>query len=472
MNTREALAVLAKHRGDAIVVCALGMAANEWWAVTQSEDSFYMHGGMGFAASFALGLATALPEVPVWVLNSDGSLSMNLGCLLTEAGQQPQNLKHFVVDNQRYQTVDTMPMVNQDNSDYAMIAKGAGIRQVATIDNLADFFASNRMAFQRVITSSTDESIKAYERLVTVDKVHILLGPYSSPITVQASTVAEKHGIPMIALEANSTAIYTRGFKWLVGVIDDGPKWSHHYFDMLKAEGRVKTMAIVIQETGHTKEAGGGAVAKAKAVGINVVVEESAPARPVDYTPIIAKMKAANPDVVFVAGFPAFNVAFYKQALEQGLNPREYHVIHHGSAFRKAVGEAEANLVIGENYWMPGIKKGNWQMFEEMLQKTGIKVEDYPWAGIRMFGLDALKATLEKAGSLDREKLMAAAWTLDIETISGRLRFQKKGEAPNPNAQGQGTLNPFPTQIQEGKYVTLWPQDFATGKHVYPRGAR
>jgi thiamine pyrophosphate-dependent acetolactate synthase large subunit-like protein len=138
MKTREALAVLAKHRGDAIVVCALGMAANEWWAVTQSEDSFYMHGGMGFAASFALGLATALPHVPVWVLNSDGSLSMNLGCLLTEAGQQPANLKHFVVDNQRYQTVDTMPMVNQDNSDYAVIAKGAGIRQVATIDNLAD----------------------------------------------------------------------------------------------------------------------------------------------------------------------------------------------------------------------------------------------------------------------------------------------------------------------------------------------
>jgi sulfopyruvate decarboxylase subunit beta len=138
MKTREALTVLAAHRGDAIVVCALGMAANEWWAVTKSEDSFYMHGGMGFAASFALGLATALPRVPVWVLNSDGSLSMNLGCLLTEAGQQPANLKHFVVDNQSYQTVDTMPMVNQDNADYAAIAKGAGIRQVATIDNLAD----------------------------------------------------------------------------------------------------------------------------------------------------------------------------------------------------------------------------------------------------------------------------------------------------------------------------------------------
>src|ERR1700751_753961 len=138
MKANECMKVLAKHRGDAVVVCALGMAANEWWAVTRSEDSFYMHGGMGFAASFALGLATAIPDTPVWVLNSDGSLAMNLGCLLTEAGQQPKNLKHFVVDNQTYQTVDTMPMVNQDNADYAAIAKGAGIRQVATIDNLAD----------------------------------------------------------------------------------------------------------------------------------------------------------------------------------------------------------------------------------------------------------------------------------------------------------------------------------------------
>jgi thiamine pyrophosphate-dependent acetolactate synthase large subunit-like protein len=135
MKTREALAVLARHRGDAIVVCALGMAANEWWAVTRSEDSFYMHGGMGFAASFALGLATALPHVPVWVLNSDGSLCMNLGCLLTEAGQQPKNLKHFVVDNQCYRTVSNMPMVNQNGADYAAIARAAGIDRTMTVDD-------------------------------------------------------------------------------------------------------------------------------------------------------------------------------------------------------------------------------------------------------------------------------------------------------------------------------------------------
>lgn len=138
MKTNEVMKVLAAHRGDAVVVCALGMAANEWWGATQSEDSFYMHGAMGFAASFALGLALSIPETPVWVLNSDGSLCMNTGCLLTEAGQQPKNLKHFVVDNQAYQTVETMPMVNQDGADYAAMARGAGIKQATTIDNLTD----------------------------------------------------------------------------------------------------------------------------------------------------------------------------------------------------------------------------------------------------------------------------------------------------------------------------------------------
>lgn len=137
MKASEAMKVLAARRGQAVVVCALGMAANEWWAATESEDSFYMHGAMGFAASFALGLALALPKVPVWVLNADGSLCMNLGCLLTEAHQAPRNLKHFVVDNRVYQTVGAVPMVNQGGTDYAGLAKAAGIPRARTIADLA-----------------------------------------------------------------------------------------------------------------------------------------------------------------------------------------------------------------------------------------------------------------------------------------------------------------------------------------------
>jgi sulfopyruvate decarboxylase subunit beta len=138
MKARDAIEVVAKHRGDAVAVCALGMAANEWWAITKGEDSFYMHGAMGFAASFALGLALSLPKVPIWLINADGSLCMNLGCLLTEASQSPKNLRHFVIDNQVYQTVGGLPMVNQGRTDYATIARGAGIARARTIDTIED----------------------------------------------------------------------------------------------------------------------------------------------------------------------------------------------------------------------------------------------------------------------------------------------------------------------------------------------
>jgi sulfopyruvate decarboxylase subunit beta len=141
MNAKEAIGVLAAHRGNAIAICALGVAANEWWDATKAEDSFQMHGAMGFAASFALGLALALPQETIWIVNSDGSLCMNLGCLLTEAGQAPKNLKHFVINNGVYQTVGALPMVNSGRTDYAAIARAAGIRNTHTIDNLADLEA-------------------------------------------------------------------------------------------------------------------------------------------------------------------------------------------------------------------------------------------------------------------------------------------------------------------------------------------
>jgi sulfopyruvate decarboxylase subunit beta len=138
MKAHDAIGCLARQRGEAVAVCALGMAANEWWAATKSEDSFYMHGAMGFAASFALGLALSLPHVPVWLINADGSLCMNLGCLLTEASQGAKNLKHFVVANGVYQTVGALPMVNEGRTDYVAIARAAGILRARNIETLSE----------------------------------------------------------------------------------------------------------------------------------------------------------------------------------------------------------------------------------------------------------------------------------------------------------------------------------------------
>jgi hypothetical protein len=70
-----------------------------------------------------------------------------------------------------------------------------------------------------------------------------------------------------------------------------------------------------------------------------------------------------------------------------------------------------------------------------------------------MFAFEAMQAAIEQAESLAPADLLMALKALDIMTIGGRLHFDPK--------TGQGTLNPFPTQIQNGKYVTLWPKEIA-----------
>jgi thiamine pyrophosphate-dependent acetolactate synthase large subunit-like protein len=115
---------------DETVVCSLGTTANEWWRITRDDGAFYMNSSMGLAASFGLGLALVAPELRVWVLDSDGSLAMNLGALLTEAERSPRNLTHFVLANGCYQAIGGHSLVNVDRTDWVGLARAAGIENV------------------------------------------------------------------------------------------------------------------------------------------------------------------------------------------------------------------------------------------------------------------------------------------------------------------------------------------------------
>lgn len=138
MRTSECFKLLAGRWKNELVVCTLGTTTSEWHAITQDDRAFHMH-AMGIAASFALGLALARPKTPVWLLDSDGGLSMSLGSLLAEARHQPDNLIHFVVDNGVYQIIGGYPVVNAGQTDFAAMAKGAGIERADRFHEIADF---------------------------------------------------------------------------------------------------------------------------------------------------------------------------------------------------------------------------------------------------------------------------------------------------------------------------------------------
>ncbi len=129
----------APFRGNAVVIP--GRGGRHWINLSDKPDRDVPLGdpAMGGHASFALGLALARPNEKVILFDSEGDILMNLGALVTIAEKAPQNLYHFVLDNEVYATTGGQPVPNAKNVAYDIIAKGAGYPSTYAFDNLEDF---------------------------------------------------------------------------------------------------------------------------------------------------------------------------------------------------------------------------------------------------------------------------------------------------------------------------------------------
>src|SRR5688572_3330307 len=122
-----------------IVVTIMGAVAAELQSIGHRPNFFYLLHAMGLASSVGLGIALARPDLPVVVLDGDGSLLMNLGGLTTLARYRPSNLVHVVFDNESLLSVGGFPTATSTGSDLAGIAKEAGVPRTGTVRTLEDF---------------------------------------------------------------------------------------------------------------------------------------------------------------------------------------------------------------------------------------------------------------------------------------------------------------------------------------------
>jgi phosphonopyruvate decarboxylase len=138
-QTADMLQIFQKFRGDAVVIP--GRGGRHWTKISTNEKRDVPLGdpAMGGHASFALGLALAQPNERIVLFDSEGDVLMNLGALVTIAEKAPQNLYHFMLDNECYATTGGQPVPNAQNVAYDIIAKGAGYPATYAFDNLEDF---------------------------------------------------------------------------------------------------------------------------------------------------------------------------------------------------------------------------------------------------------------------------------------------------------------------------------------------
>jgi sulfopyruvate decarboxylase subunit beta len=135
MTQREALEVAAAHRGDCIVITTMTSVAL-WPALSDTPLDFaFLPSAMGQASALGLGLALAQPERGVLVFNGEGGMLMNLGNLVTLA-HHPAKIYLVILDNGLYEVTGGQPTAGAGHTDFAGLARAAGIRRVYAFDTL------------------------------------------------------------------------------------------------------------------------------------------------------------------------------------------------------------------------------------------------------------------------------------------------------------------------------------------------
>ena len=155
MLRNSALQAIYPELEERIVVTIMGAVAVELFMLGHRHNFFYLEHAMGLASSMGLGIALAMPEQKVIVIDGDGSLLMNLGTLSTMARYRPSNLLHIVFDNESLLSVGGFPTATSTGTDLAGIARSSGIPRVME----AHTPEALKAAVEEALTSNTMTTI-------------------------------------------------------------------------------------------------------------------------------------------------------------------------------------------------------------------------------------------------------------------------------------------------------------------------
>ncbi len=308
--------------------------------------------------------------------------------------------------------------------------------------------------------SDEKTAVRLYEKLIAEDKADAVLGPYSSPISDAVADVNEKHRMLMIAPMASTTSTWEKGRRYLVMLISPSEGISEGVVDLAAGNG-LKTLAVINQDGPVAKAQAKGTSELAKRKGLELVFSETYPNGTDDFSGILNKVKAAEPDLLVAASVRVEDLAAITQQMKElGLNVRMLSSIPNGVLpdYYKQLGNDAEFVYRGAN-WSGGLPyPGN----QEFVAAYGKEFNRTPalQSAVAYAGCQLLVEAIRRAGSLDSDKLREALLTLKTTTIIGDFAIDERGFQTGHKA--------VTTQWQDGKQVVVWPAEMTSGKPRFP----
>jgi len=325
-----------------------------------------------------------------------------------------------------------------------------------------------------------------YTKLLTVDKVDLLLGPYATNMIAPAMPVImqqNKMTIGILGVAVNRHFNYPKYFS-MVPLGPNGVKaFSDGFFELAAAQSpKPKTVAIVAADAEFARTVADGARDNAKALGFEIIYDKGYPPNTTDFAPIVRAVQAANPDIVFIGAYPPDTVGIVRAADEVKLEPKMFGGAMIGllvTPIKVQLGPLANGLVISESFVrartfeFPGVVD-LLKRYQAKAAGLGIDPLGHAYAPFAYAAGEVLAQAVEATGSLDQDKLSAYIHDHPFKTVAGEIAFGKDGEWTRPRqvfSQFQSVAGNDLDQFRDAsRQPILWPAEYKTGSLIYPYG--
>jgi branched-chain amino acid transport system substrate-binding protein len=313
--------------------------------------------------------------------------------------------------------------------------------------------------------SEPGTAVKIYEKLITQDKVDLLLPPYATPTHFAVAPLAAKYKIPLVGGTASSVKLRDMKNDWFWFVAASMPDWQARALVNVLKELKVKTVAIAYLQEIFPKENLQFLEPYLKEAGINAVLVKDYPVAEKDLKTLLSQIKAKNPEAVIFLSYPADTFTVVTQSQEVGLNPKfMFGLVGPATlVFQPKFGPAVEGITAMGN-WSPKMNTFGNKEFVDAFQAKYKKLPDALDGTLGYVPCQVMEQAIEKVGSLDRKKLRDYIAANEFQSITGPVKF-----SGSENSYGSATAGVL--QWQKGLLEVIWPKSLATAKPLYPKPA-
>jgi branched-chain amino acid transport system substrate-binding protein len=324
-----------------------------------------------------------------------------------------------------------------------------------------------------------------YTKLLDVDKVDLVVGPYATNMVAPAIPVVmqkNKTFIGLFALDANGEFQYPKYFSMLPSGPTPKESFTEGFFQIAAAQNpKPETIALAAEDAEFSRNACEGARNNIKKFGFKTVYDKTYPPNTTDFSPIIRAMQSANPDLVIICSYPLSSVGMLLSANELGFKPKMMGggmVGLQATVFKDKL-KGKLNGIINYETWVPSAKlmapaADFFKKYQDRAKAEGVDPLGYYLGGWGYAYLQVLADAITGAKSIDDNKLADYLRGHEFNTImASGIRFGKNGEWTK-----SGMMQVQYHDLTDAANLDTWrgmsyqtvltPADEKTGSVIYP----